>query len=222
MSTPNTNNRTTARDRELQALSAVASMGWLITSHVGDWVYYDCKNKHVATNKAQETLKRLELKGLVFNRKDDPDNHRGYSIWVLTKNGADFINEYFRAQNIRPYAHHGYDLGLLDQSYMIRLAEHLGDKLKAGAVGAGGPAAIRAGLGGTDVKDCTGFYYVDNPFRKGTYTVTGVFSVSSARESTLAIHKRIAKTTIALDLLGDPLILAALRRRIRDVDSRTP
>ena len=212
-------NKEIAVERELKALSAIAANGWLITRHVGLWAYCDAKNEHVKTSKAQQVLKRLEAKGLVFNRKQDDDNAQKMSAWVLTKNGADYTNAYFDSVGIAEYAHHGHDLGLIDWLANTRIAEYLGQRLsEKGVIGAAGPAALRAGIGGANFKGCDGLYWTEDRFNFDSYKVVGVLNVRSAREGAQRVLKQLLKQNISPDLIGDPLVVSALRKRVTSVD----
>ena len=209
MITPKSNNKAIALERELQALKAISTNGCLTTRCVGLWVY-SANSEHVAINKVQQCLKRLELKKEVLKRT----SVKGIAAWVLTRKGADRVNAALEGEGYRGYAHHGYDIGMLAWPRQMVVADHLAKKLKEPkTIGAVGAAGIRAGIGGPTLGDCDGFYFTENPSDRSTYTVTGVLAVLNAREGIQRKLKLLLKRNVKIDLVGDPCVVATLRKR---------
>jgi hypothetical protein len=216
MKTPTTpkkiSNKRIAAERELDCLKSIGTHGWLTTRYVGLSVWRD-SSEHVAVNKSQLVLKRLEAKREVLKR---PDCINGIAAWVLTKRGADRVNTILESEGLRGFAHHGHDVGLMEWSRTLLVVDYLTAKARTGKIaGVVGAAGIRAGIGGDSFKDCDGLYFSEDQNNPSAYTVVGVLGVTNARDGIQAKLKRLLKQNIKIDLAGDARIIATLRERIK-------
>lgn len=198
--------RELAAARELEALKALASCGWLTTRQVALWVW-NTSSEHVAINKAQLVLKRLKEKKEVLARETEA----GVTAWVLTKAGAEKVNVDLASGGYREWAHHGLDLGMFEYARTMTLNDFLARKMREESTrGAVGKAGLRAGLIPA-LKDADGAYLIDNG--KGGYTVVGVLAVTNAREPLQAKYKALRSLSVKIDLAGDARLTATLRQR---------
>lgn len=202
------NTRTTARARELEVLKCIGVNGWMLTRHIGLWVW-NTSTEHTSINKAQLVLKRLLAMKYVARR----ETLNGISAWILTKNGADFVNACLIAEGYeRGWAHHGYDTGMLDYEHILTGVSYLTAKMReVGVAGAVGRAGLRAGLVPA-LAECDGVYF--KKAKTGGYILVGVLAVTNAREGVQNKLKKLLADKHNIDLAGDARIIATLRKRI--------
>src|SRR5471032_54960 len=166
-----TNTREQGLAREIEVLKCIGLNGWMITRHVGRWVW-NTSTEHTAINKAQLVLRRLMTRGYIA-RRDTPS---GIAAWILTRTGADFANACIIAEGYtRGWAHHGYDTGMLDYEHTLTGIEYLTARMREdGVSGAVGRAGLRAGLV-PPLAECDGVYL--KKAKTGGYIMVGVLAV---------------------------------------------
>lgn len=138
-----------ARQNELQALLAVGLVGWLTASQIAAWVWAG-KDRHTASNRAQETLKRLCTSGHILRR----ETMHGVYAYVLTHAGAARANEALRFDLCR----HGYDLSQLDRERQRLIVEYLLMRKETIRLG---PAGVRGAVRTGDIFDDTRLQHAD-------------------------------------------------------------
>lgn len=209
MTTPTTKRpsvRAQAAERELEALKALASCGWLTTKQIALWVWIN-SSEHVAVNKAQLVLKRLKEKREVMARETEA----GVTAWILTKGGAERVNVELEAAGYKGWAHHGLDLGMFEYGRTMTLNDFLAKKRREeNVVAVVGKAGLRAGVI-KGLEEADGAYAKRNS--DGGYTVVGVLAVTNAREALQAKYKALLRLNYQIDLAGDARLIATLRQR---------
>jgi hypothetical protein len=192
-----------ASQNELEVLKGIANVGWLTTRLVAHWVWMDSR-EHVAVNKAQLVLRRLEEKGQVLARV----TLAGPKAWVLTSAGAERVNDAaIQAGYARGWAHHGYDISTMQHQKQLIVVSHL-TKLRKAGLAAVGKAGLRAGLVDARLVNLDGVAVDVNSGKR-----TGFLFVFNAAESTLARVAHFRKLG-ALELLGDPRIIRTIHRKL--------
>jgi hypothetical protein len=197
------NTKAKASQNELELLKGLANLGWLTTRLAALWVWLDSSD-HVAVNKAQLTLNRLERKGYVLCRT----TLAGPKAWILTSAGAERVNDAMtQAGYARGWAHHGYDISTNQYAKQMAVVGYLTALRKAG-LAAVGKAGMRAGLVGSHLASLDG---VAADMKSGKWL--GCLFVTNAAESTLArvVHFR---KLCALELLGDAQVVRTIQRKL--------
>lgn len=196
------NNKFKAAQNEIEILKALANNGWMTTRLIALWVW-NKSNEHVAVNKAQLVLKRLQNKRQIIARPTPV----GTRAWILTSAGVDRINAALVEEGAhRGWAHHGYDLSTLHYRKQVDIIEYLIEKRKQG-FDVFGKAALRAGI----VHELLGEFDAVIEYKNSDY-IEGVLKVSNCAESTenrIARCRNICKT----HLIGDPLVIKGLQKK---------
>lgn len=196
-------------ERENEALEALATCGIMSSRQLSEWVY-GVENRGAAQTKAQRLLSRLEAKGFII-RRDAVRPGSGLVVWVLSRAGAERVNDELEDAGYRRWAHHGTDLGLMLGERATAVTDFLVKRKTAGFM-VFGRAALRAGVlsasqfGGCDAA-------IAKETEDGRYTVSGVVFIADAYSSTVRRVKTVIKA------LGDSVetLLIGELRRVREL-----
>lgn len=206
---PAPNSRAIAREREQQVLLAIALCGYLTTRLVALWVW-DTSTEHVARNKAQLVLKRLEGQRLVLRRAAQ----NGDAVWILGRAGAQMLNDRREADGLPPLAQPGHDLGftaLERDKLAIAHALALRQQSQAQERGVIGRAGLRAGIV-PGCLDCDAVLIERNSDEQ--LTLTAVVAAPDARETLVKRVASIRQRGLRAELAGEPKTVAHLRKRV--------
>ena len=193
--------RKRARENEIEMLRALASVGWLTPRLAGGWVW-PLSTWHSSTNNAKSVLTRLEKRGFVLRRTVD---HTGAQAWVLTRAGADAMNDALETEDVHTrWVHHGYDLSTKQVARHVALVEFLIEKRRAGfgALGRTGLRAIRPE-----------YRNFDGAFFDSDYTVTGVLVVGTASRK-YCDWLRELRRNYRVQLIGDLRVVRTIESRL--------
>lgn len=194
----------TAREREIDILKAIASCGYLSTRLVALRVWLN-SSEHVARNRAQLVLRRLEQKGLVLKKLSPHTGH----LWILTRRGADEVNAYLSGKK---WARDGHDLGFTrlqkDQLVIERGIEMIKNSDHPSALF--GRSGIRGALP-KEYQDCDAVFI---ELVEEVQTLTGLIAVVDARQSLVDRVVKLQKKTIALEFVGDEHLIWVLLKRV--------
>lgn len=207
--TPERSSRAIAREREQQVLLAIALCGYLTTRLLALWVWPD-STEHVARNKAQLVLKRLEAQRLVIKRQAQ----NGDGVWILGRAGAQMLNDRREADGLPPWAQAGHDLGftaLEKDKLAIAHALELRKQSSVQERGVLGRAALRAGVI-SGCADCDAVLLERDSSEK--LTVTAVVAAMDARESLVNRVASIRQRGLRVELAGEQKTVALLRKRV--------
>lgn|GEM_PF-5027413 len=196
-------NHAKARENEIEVLKAISNTGWMTTSLAGSWQWIE-SSKKVGDKKALDVLTRLLERGLVF-KKMTP---RGSAAWVLTRLGADIVNSHLEEIGATPWAHHGYEISPLHYQHHIDIVKYLVSKRKQGLAVLG-----KAQLRSKHIPKALAEFDAMTVEIESNYTV-GVLSVSNCADSTQDRIVRLRKLCNELQLIGDPLIIRGLQRKL--------
>lgn len=190
-----------ARQNELQALLAVGLVGWLTTSQIAAWVWSD-KDKHTATNRAQETLKRLHTSGHLLRRKTT----HGVYAYVLTHAGAARANDALRFEICR----HGYDLSQLDIERQRLIVEYLLTRPETIRLG---PAGVRGAVRTGGVLDDTRLEHADALTRDAAGNWKPAMVARSLHPALIAKARMLREAAgFHLEILGNPYLVRQFRQ----------
>lgn len=190
-----------ARQNELQLLLAVGLVGWLTTSQIAQWVWPD-KERHAATNRAQETLKRLLTGKHIIRRK----TVHGAWAYVLTHSGAARANEALRFDLCR----HGYDLSQLDIERQRLIVEYLLARPEAIRMG---PAGVRGAARTGGMFEDTRLQHADALTRDADGNWKPAMVARSLHPALIAKARMLrAAAGFYLELLGHPVLVKQFRQ----------
>lgn len=196
-------NHAKAKENEMEIMKAIANNGWMTTSLAGSWQWVK-SSKKVADKKALDVLNRLLENGFIFEKKTP----KGTAAWVLTRLGADIVNSHFEEIGVTPWAHHGYEVSLLHYQHHIDIVKYLVGKRKQG-LAVLGKAQLRA----KHIPKAFAEFDAMTVEVESDYTI-GVLSVSNCADSTQDRIVRLRKLCDELQLIGDPLIIRGLQRKL--------
>lgn len=206
---PALSSRAVAREREQQVLLAIALCGYLTTRLVALWVWH-ASTEHVARNKAQLVLKRLEAERLVLRRAAQ----NGDGVWILGRAGAQALNDQREADGLPPLAQPGHDLGftaLERDKLAIERALGLRQQSQAQERGVIGRAGLRAGIV-PGCLDCDAVLVERDSDEQ--LTVTAIVAAPDAREGLVKRVASICRRGLRVELAGQAKTVALLRKRI--------
>lgn len=199
--------REISRDREIAVLRAIGWCGYLTTRLIALSVWQE-STEHVARNKAQLMLVRMEKKGLVL-KKVVPSQSTEH-VWILTQRGADDINAQSEGN---AWARNGHDLGftrlqkdklVLERGVAKSRASHHQHTLL-------GRAGIRAFL----QKEYLDFdaVFVDEP-ENSDPIYTGLIAVMDARPSLVDRVVKLKNRGLTIEYVGDEQMISMLLKRV--------
>ena len=201
--------RAISRERELAVLLMIGRCGYLTTRLIALSVWIK-SSEHVARNKAQLMLMRMQKKGLVL--KKVVASQAMEHVWILTQRGADDINA---QSDERAWARSGHDLGF------TRLQQ---DKLALGR----GIEKIRASQNETLLLGRAGIravmpsehhdfdaIFLDLP-EDSNPIYTGLIAVVDARPSLVERVVRVKKkmSGVSIEYVGDEQMISMLLKRV--------
>lgn len=201
--------RAVAREREQQVLFAIALCGYLTTRLVALWVW-DTSTEHVARNKAQLVLKRLEAQRLVLRRLAQ----NGDVVWILGRAGAQMLNDRREAEGLPPLAQAGHDLGftaLERDKLAIAHALAVRQQSQAQERGVIGRAGLRAGIV-PGCLDCDAVLIERDSSE--ALTLTAIVAAPDARENLVKRVASIHQRGLRVELAGQAKTVALLRKRV--------
>lgn len=188
------------RENELQTLYAVGLVGWLTVSQIARWVWPG-KATHAATNRAQETLKRLLSGGQLIRRQ----TMRGTYAYVLTHAGAARANDALGFELLR----HGYDLSQLDLERQRLIIEYLLTRPEAIRLG---PAGVRGAVRTGGLLDDTRLRYADALTQDEAKHWKPAMVVRSLHPALLTKARTLrAAAGYHIELLGQPELVRRFR-----------
>lgn len=191
------------RENELQALYAVGLVGWLTASQIARWVWPG-KATHAATNRAQETLKRLRTAGHVIRRQ----TLSGVFAYALTHAGAARANGGLGFDLLR----HGYDLSQLDLERQRLIVEYLLTRPEAVRLG---PAGVRGAVRTGGLLDDPRLRYADALTQDEAKHWKPAMVVRSLHPALLAKARTLrAAAGFHLELLGQAELVRRFRREL--------
>lgn len=202
-----------SRERELEVLRAIGLCGYLTTRLIALSVWQE-STEHVARNKAQLMLLRMEKKGLVLKKPVVSQSME--HIWILTKRGADELNAQADGE---AWARDGHDLGFTRLQKDKLVLERGVEKVRASRHPnvLFGRAGIRAKMTNkyldfdavfVDVPDC------------GVPIYIGLIAVVDARPSLVERVVRVKKIGCLIEYVGDEQIISTLLKRVEQVQLR--
>ena len=199
--------REISRRRELDVLRVIGLCGYLTTRLIALGVWRK-STEHVARNKAQLMLVRMEKKGLVIKKSVASQSLE--HVWILTKRGADELNTQSDGE---PWASDGHDLGF------TRLQR---DKLALGRgfekVKESHHASVLLGRAGIRTKlpkwygDCDAVF-VEVPDEEACI-YTGLIAAVDARQSLVERVVTLKKRGLPLEFVGEEQTISVLLKRV--------
>jgi hypothetical protein len=206
---PARSSRAIAHEREQQVLLAIALCGYLTTRLIALWVW-DTSTEHVARNKTQLVLNRLEARRLVVRRLAQ----NGDVVWILGRAGAQMLNDQREADGLPPLAQAGHDLGFTaieKDKLAIAHALELRNRSHAQERGVIGRAGLRAGIM-PDCLDCDAVLIERDD--KGVLKVTAIMAAPDARETLVKRVASIQQRGRCVELAGEQKTVVLLRKRV--------
>ncbi len=199
--------RAISRERELDVLRMIGRCGYLTTRLIALSVWH-LSSEHVARNKAQLMLLRLEKKGLVLKKAVAAQSME--HVWILTQRGADDINA---QSDERAWARSGHDLGFtrLQQDKLVlgrgieKIRASQNETLLLGRAG------IRAVMP-SEHHDFDAIFF-DLP-ENSNPIYTGLIAVVDARPSLVERIVRVKKIGVSIEYVGDEQIISMLLKRV--------
>ena len=201
------NTKTRAKELEIEVLRVIAVCGYLTTRLIALAVWLN-SSEHVARNRAQLVLIRLEKKRLVLKKA----SQSGERIWILTKNGADELKATFKEESWS-WAKDGHDLGFTriqkDKLALERAIQKMRESTRV--CGFLGRAALRAGMS-KHYQDCDAVFIDFDEHDE--MAQTGLVTVVDARASLVERVVKMKSEGLTLEFVGDAHLIGVLLKRV--------
>lgn len=194
---------------EKEIMLGIARVGWLTTRQAGAWALPEATERCARTS-AQRVLSRLTKRGYLLVRT----TMLGAKAYVLTTPGAQYCNELEGELVCRP----GYDLSQLDLGRQNLIVTALLIHKNAGRTVIG-PAGIRAGgfvQGNVDADTISGADGL--VFDPESSEWTALVVVRNDNPGHLKRALRILSAVNKIELLGDPLIVKKIKKKLAKND----